>query len=506
MKPKKTSIKKKVLASDSPARQRREKPAKAPVKKDASAVKPPTPEIKTKKKPALPAKTGPQRKRAVRKLSLKTNSPASKKSKAPAITAAVPVAASGDTEAPPEKLPQQALTRKRPDSSVRKIPSTIPPILFEGDKPAGKSPTGPGKRYTLGVVPTREEGGAEGELPESYGTRQLLLVARDPHWLYAHWDFTREQQREYNSLSRDRHMVLRVYLAAPHGHPATEVHVHPESRHWFVHVTGAGKKYVAELGYYEMDGEWNAVAVSGATLTPPDSVSPTTFAEFATIPFEIPMAKLLSLVKDAVQEHKPLAQAIEEMRSEGHGELPRMGGNTSGAAAEWTPAQEQALAKVISMDDVQRVWMGSLEITELIRRQAVQEKISAEMQARGISAAPTSPAAAPGAISSPVKPGAKSAKGFWFSVNAELVIYGATEADARVTIGGRPIRLRPDGTFSYRFALPDGQYSLPIVAVSSDQTDGRAAELEFTRATEYRGDVEQHPQSRDLNPPDPATL
>src|SRR5688572_31722682 len=33
---------------------------------------------------------------------------------------------------------------------------------------------------------------------------------------------------------------------------------------------------------------------------------------------------------------------------------------------------------------------------------------------------------------------------------------------ATVTIGGRPIRLRPDGSFSYRFSLPDGEYELPI--------------------------------------------
>ncbi|MGN6555376.1 MAG: hypothetical protein ACTHLW_16850, partial [Verrucomicrobiota bacterium] len=95
-------------------------------------------------------------------------------------------------------------------------------------------------------------------------------------------------------------------------------------------------------------------------------------------------------------------------------------------------------------------------------------------------------------------------KGFWFNVNAELIIYGATESTASVTIAGRKIRLRPDGSFSYRFALPDGQYELPVVAVSADHTDGRAAELIFSRSTEYRGDVGMHPQSPDLKRPDNA--
>ena len=69
-----------------------------------------------------------------------------------------------------------------------------------------------------------------------------------------------------------------------------------------------------------------------------------------------------------------------------------------------------------------------------------------------------------------------------------------SQPDAKVTVGGRTIKLRPDGSFSFRFALPDGKYELPVVAVSADQTDGRAAELEFSRRTEYRGEVGVHPQ------------
>ena len=97
-------------------------------------------------------------------------------------------------------------------------------------------------------------------------------------------------------------------------------------------------------------------------------------------------------------------------------------------------------------------------------------------------------------------------KGFWFNVNAELIIYGATEADATVTIGGRKIQLRPDGTFSYRFSLPDGQYALPAVATSADGTDSRSAALKFSRDTQYRGDVKAHPQDPALKIPSPANV
>ena len=128
-----------------------------------------------------------------------------------------------------------------------------------------------------------------GELPEAYGTQQLFLAARDPHWLYARWDLTREQQHKYNSLSTDHHLVLRIFVNEAKGQPFAQVHVHPESTHWFVHVAQAGTKYMAELGYNQTGGKWVAISASGATLTPPDAMSEDGSVEFATtIPIEVP--------------------------------------------------------------------------------------------------------------------------------------------------------------------------------------------------------------------------
>jgi hypothetical protein len=372
----------------------------------------------------------------------------------------------------------------------------VPPILLEGDQPAGPTISGPGQRYALGPTPPPEHSGAtgeSGELPEAYGTRKLLLTARDPHWLYAHWDLTREQLRQYNARSADRHLVLRVYVDAVNGKPLVEVHVHPESRNWFVHVGRGNTRFLAELGYYRPDRQWVTIVTSSPTLTPPDALSPDTSVHFATIPVDVPFEQLLALVKTAAREHVPLAEAILQLRASGYEGLP----SAPEIGRRWTPEQERALAGLISMDSVRRVWIGSLEITELIRRQLLAQISSAAVAQFSV---PTSPARAAGSVSSPFG-GLERQKGFWFNINAELIIYGATERNAKVTIGGREIKLRPDGSFSFRFALPDGKYELPVVAISADQTDGRAAELEFSRSTEYRGEVGVHPQDPRLRPP-----
>ncbi len=59
-------------------------------------------------------------------------------------------------------------------------------------------------------------------------------------------------------------------------------------------------------------------------------------------------------------------------------------------------------------------------------------------------------------------------RGFWFQVNTELILYGSTEPDAKLSVQGRRINLRPDGTFTLRFQLPDGVQEIPCVATSAD--------------------------------------
>ena len=420
------------------------------------------------------------------------------------IEAAPPVpqkAVAQSKEQPPATAPPPAPAKAK--SPAKKETLSVPPILLEGDQPSPPPAAGPGRRYALGPVPPPDhlEGvESSGELPEAYGTKQLLLTARDPHWLYARWDMTRQQQREYNRLAAEGHLIIRIFINAIGGQPYSVVPVHPESTHWFIHVAQAGTKYLAELGYFQAAGKWVVISTSGATLTPPDAMSEDTSAQFATIPIEVPFAQLMELASRAVRENLPLAEVLLQLRAGGH-KIPE----ASVAGGKWTPGQERALASIITMDRVRRVWMGSVEITELLRRQLRREMASLVSAQFSLPSSPMGAVSSISSISSPFG-GRERKKGFWFNVNAELILYGATEPDAQVTIGGRPIKLRPDGTFSFRFSLPDGQYDLPAIAVSADQTDGRAAELKFARGTEYRGDVGAHTQDPRLKPPLAANI
>ena len=85
----------------------------------------------------------------------------------------------------------------------------------------------------------------------------------------------------------------------------------------------------------------------------------------------------------------------------------------------------------------------------------------------------------------------KEAKGrsFRLWVATELILYGGTEPDARVTVQGKEVKLRPDGTFSLRFALPDGKIELPVTAVSGDRVEERTIETNVTKKSSKKAPV-----------------
>ncbi len=98
-------------------------------------------------------------------------------------------------------------------------------------------------------------------------------------------------------------------------------------------------------------------------------------------------------------------------------------------------------------------------------------------------------------------PFGQTAREFFMHVNAEVIFYGGTDPEAKVTIAGRPVQLQPDGTFRYHFKFPDNDFEIPIVAVSPDGVETRSAVLSLRRDTARYGDVGATAQPEYLDTP-----
>lgn len=320
-----------------------------------------------------------------------------------------------------------------------------------------------------------------GELPESYGTGRLFLSARDPHWLFAYWDFHWQQLADYRRQAADGRVVLRVF-EKNHSHSLPEVTLHHDARNWYVPVPKAATTYRAELGFWRTDGTFQVISHSREATTPPASLSADTTAQFATIPVDVQFGELLSLIRQHVTGGEQLAAALHRLQDTGY-QFPF---RVDVELGPWTPEQNAQLQQIISGDILRKTQMGSVEMSEWLRRRLLEETSS------GLSSG-FSPAGASWS--------GQPQQGFWFAVNAELIIYGATEPDATVTIDGKPIQLRSDGTFSFHYALPDGRYRLPVVAVSGKHGEKRSAELHFERQTNTAGEVGKVPAPAHLKAP-----
>ena len=196
----------------------------------------------------------------------------------------------------------------------------------------------------------------------------MLLTARDPHWLYARWDLTREQQKKYNALSADRHLVLRIFIDEIKGARFRRSTCIRNPTIGSCHVPDAGAKYVAQLGYYEAGGKWTGISASAATLTPPDAMSDDTTRSSPRFRSKCPSRSCSNWRARGARKHTARGGPPQFARS-GH----QVYRNTRPNGRR---NRNCALASIISMDRVRRVWMGSLEITELIRRRLQQEMSS----------------------------------------------------------------------------------------------------------------------------------
>jgi uncharacterized protein len=87
-------------------------------------------------------------------------------------------------------------------------------------------------------------------------------------------------------------------------------------------------------------------------------------------------------------------------------------------------------------------------------------------------------------------------KKFFFEIDAELIVYGKTEPTASVTLQNEPVKLRPDGTFTMLFSLPDSRQIIPAVAASADGLEERTIVLAVERNTKHL-DPMTHDQMND---------
>ncbi|MCE0484569.1 MAG: DUF4912 domain-containing protein [Methylacidiphilales bacterium] len=367
----------------------------------------------------------------------------------------------------------------------RKKPPRIGPSLRGGSSPSSSpSPAVPVPAATPPVPDKSKDLPAYeflGYLPDSYGSKKLFLIPRDPHILFAYWDLSPVQYQEAARSAHDGKIFLEIYV--PGEGRIQQIHIWDSHKNWYLQVNRPDTAFIAQLGYYRADGGFEVLARSSEVRTPRDTLSPNLDARFVTIPFSIPFRELYEMIAAQVQPGEELADTLARLqRTDFH--LPFQ----ARTPRDLTPSESDDLLEYLGDEEIRRRMVGSFEITEILRKR-FETMLSSGQWA-------SSPGGWVTSVSSPFGASFGKERGFHMHLNAELIIYGGTSPDAKVRVDGHDITLSKDGTFSYHFVFPDGQFHIPISATSADGAETRSALLSFLRITELEGDVRKTGQPK----------
>ncbi|MEG4286903.1 DUF4912 domain-containing protein [Microcoleus sp. A006_D1] len=375
---------------------------------------------------------------------------------------------------------------------------------------------------TGGSLASVDEGLAD--LPNGYGESRVVLMPRDPEWAYTYWDISNDRKQELRRQGGQQ-LALRIYdvtdvnldIQSPHSiqeYPCDEL-----AREWYVPIPVSDRDYAIDIGYRCADGRWLVLARSAEVRVPPIYPSDWIEDQFITLEWEedlagktfaelVPPAKKMAQATNGAsvgystgnaiyEQIFGMAESGESMRVAGSifGSMQHVAGSMQHVAGsiQQVGIHEQALSSYVFPSGV-GMWAGAgmsaLTMSGVGMSGVGMSGLTASgvgMSGVGMSGLTMSGFGMSGVgmsgvgFAAPMRP-----RQFWLVADAELIVYGATEPDATVYVGGQPIKLNADGTFRFQMSFQDGLIDYPIFAVAADGEQNRAVHMKFERETPER--------------------
>lgn len=328
------------------------------------------------------------------------------------------------------------------------------------------------------------------DLPFSYGSTNITLIVRDPNWIYAYWEIAPLSIETLKEAIGDQinnaAYVIRMYdvtFVDFNGHNANrwfDIEVGPHTNNWYINSWGDNATYCADLGIRLPDGRFFTLARSNFVTTPRKTQSWRTEQIWMEVkddstkqaPFVVgnihkaenrqqerkdaasrttQKGRRIYLSKEDIRQYysrlSPLLKDIISKRPTARG----------ASVSRGNPGK-----KVITLEEVR--------LSGLTRGQFVKKLLGGASEELVIMGASEQQPVGGASEQSQREAGQRR---FFFEMGTELIVYGRTEPDAEVWLGNKKIPLRPDGTFTLRFALPDGKIPLGFTAVSNDKIEKR---------------------------------
>jgi len=493
--------------------------------KKTTATKKPS-STKAPTKSAASTKSTPKTKPATKKVAAsKAATPAKKATigKASSSKATTSKGTSGKTKTTKTTTGSQSTSRKTGKAAVAKKPaadSGARRSLSYGESKRRSSP-GPVSAQADAVAskygkvseykPEELQGVDEGlpELPQTSDGNRIVLLPRDPAWLFAYWNLTYEY-KEAARAAGGKVLALRLNdvtdldFDGTNAHSAYEHECAEWARSWYLPVPAPGRDYIVEIGYRGGE-DWFPLARSRRVSVPADQPSTWVRNDFVTIGFDEDLKAVRQRMPRMDQPAEPpTAPPVTPQTIYDDGDLRIVVGgpffNPSGAPS-WPLFSHAVLAVPGSVSHLPGSLghipgslghipgslghipgslghvpgslghvPGSLgHLGQLARHPGTPPDAGAlgtELEASVFAGQPV-------LLEDATQPLLQAA--------VEMVISGRSFPGTEISIAGRGIPTGPDGAFSLRVSVPEGMRDLPIEAKSVESGVTRRLVLRFGR-------------------------
>ena len=183
------------------------------------------------------------------------------------------------------------------------------PVTPEGEIAPGSLPATPAPAYEH-----------LGELPATYHTQSVYLVAYDPKQLFAYWDvdWTGAPATPYA-----------LHVCRADGSLEQEAEIAAAEAGKYLPVRSPGGTYFVELGRHGRDGSWQVIATSTNVTMPPAGLAGETEPKFATLPFHLSFQRLLELIQETMGTGEDLTAALARLQRADRSGLDQLVGTLS---------------------------------------------------------------------------------------------------------------------------------------------------------------------------------
>ena len=190
----------------------------------------------------------------------------------------------GDTGEDTWPTTPEAAPEIKPDSKPETEPTFEPKLEREPEVvPAPESEQKQEPQRETEVTAPHPPPSSIPELPDGYGDNRIVLMVRDPLWIFAYWEIRKDVLNGVlNTLGPLAHRskaVIRLYDVTDiifngnnaHRHFDTDVTL--ESKNWYLYVGLPDRVFCAEIGILTANGTFRILARSNTVRTPRAAIS-----------------------------------------------------------------------------------------------------------------------------------------------------------------------------------------------------------------------------------------